>query len=247
MSKAETRRNSLIRILKETDTISLSLVDGIDTETDLLDLMVDLEGYKSKHTQCGLLLNRHTQSLAVSQNVSLISNYLEALEATQFERYIALLVKIFGYDLTFATKISHDQGIDFMGVKEFKLFDSTRKSFLLGQAKKYNTLVNVEEIRNFAGSLFLMRSREFSQVKPTYSSVITKSFTPIEGLFATSYFFSPPALNLCHNSDIICLDFIDIVMLTEKAILTKDLAIETNDIFDAAKTDLELQKIKIMR
>ncbi|MNI39490.1 hypothetical protein D3C73_936720 [compost metagenome] len=203
--------------------------------------------YSKRHLDSGIYLDSYTQSFRVSHNVMLISNYLDSLEATRFERYVALLVKIFGYNLTYATKASHDQGIDFFGVKAFELFDSPRKSFLMGQAKKYNSLVTVEEIRNFAGSLFLMRSREFSQAKATYSSMVTRSFTPVEGLFATSYFFSPPALKLCENSDIICLDFVDLVLLTEKAILKHDLEIEVNDVFDAVKTDAELDKIEVLR
>lgn len=246
-NKAEVRRIGILKAFKSKSTTNLSLVTGIDNEDDLLDLMVELEMYSRKHPQSGIYLDKFSQSLRVSENVVLISNYLDSLEATRFERYVALLVKIFGYNLSYATKASHDQGVDFLGVKTFELFDSTRKSYLMGQAKKYNSLVTVEEIRNFAGSLFLMRSKEFSQAKSVYSDLVTKSFTPIEGLFATSYFFSPPALTLCSNSDIICLDFVDIVLLTEKAILNRDLNIEINDVFSPSKTDVELDMIEIMR
>ena len=169
------------------------------------------------------------------------------MSASRFEKYSALLIKIFDFEITHATKTSHDQGVDFIGIKSFRLFDSKRKSYLVGQAKKYNSLVDINEIRGFAGAIMLLRSREFSQEKDVYQTIKMKSFTSVEGIFITSYYFSPPALKLCEKSDILSLDFVDLVLLTEDAIMKKTLAIESNDKFIKKKADNELDKIEILK
>ncbi|MEM8969495.1 MAG: hypothetical protein AAGE93_23965, partial [Bacteroidota bacterium] len=111
---------------------------------------------------------------------------------------------------------------------------------------KYYSLVDINEIRGFAGAIMLLRGREFSQEKEVYKNIIMKSFTSVEGIFITSYFFSPPALKLCENSDILSLDFVDIVLLTEIATIQKTLDIEKNNKFIKVKADNELDKIKIL-
>jgi hypothetical protein len=248
MTRADIQRFAIISALKsKQDNVDFEQFDGVETEIHVQDIKVELELYISKYSSCGLKIDYRTNTLQKSRNVQKIAEYISALSATNFEKFVALLVKIFGYELTYATKISHDQGIDFMGIKKFKLFDSNRKSYLIGQAKKYNSLVDINEIRGFAGSVMLLRNKEFSQTKEVYKDISMKSFTSVEGLFATSYFFSPPAILLCENSDIISLDFIDLVLLTEKAILEKSLNIEHNDLFIKSKADSELKKINIMR
>ncbi|HEY0771273.1 MAG TPA: restriction endonuclease [Sphingobacteriaceae bacterium] len=247
-TKSDIQRDTIINALKcKSRAIDLFTLDGIDNDTDVNNLSVTFEAYIAKYPTCGLKLDLRTSSLEKSLNVQKIAAYIDNLSASKFEKYIALLVQLFGYELTYATKSSHDQGIDFMGVKKFRLFDSKRKSYLIGQAKKYNTLVNISEIREFAGSVLLLRNREFSQTKSVYATVFMKSFTTIEGVFATSYFFSDPAILLCENSDIITLDFVDLVLLTEKAILEKKLQIEHKDVFVKSKTDRELERIQILR
>lgn len=246
-TKADKLRLSSISILKSKKLIiDLDISDGIENESDLENLIIKFESYINKYSKCGLKLNYRTNRLEKTNNIQKIASYIDSLSATKFEKFAALLIKIFGYELTYATKLSHDQGIDFIGVKNFKLFDSNRKSYLIGQAKKYKSLVNIDEVRSFAGSVLLLRNREFSQTKEVYKTVNMKSFTSVEGIFATSYFFSPPALTLCENSDIISLDFIDLVLLTEKAILNKELKIERNNIFIKSKADIELKKIEVM-
>ncbi|CAN5287067.1 hypothetical protein BH09BAC1_BH09BAC1_07300 [soil metagenome] len=248
MNKAEQLRKSLVAVLTIRDSVvELDTVTGVDDDDDLERLIIDLESYIKKYPRCGLRLDYNTARLHKSKNIQIISSYVNSLSASRFEKYSALLIKIFDFEITHATKSSHDQGIDFIGIKSFKLFDSKRKSYLVGQAKKYNSLVDLNEVRGFAGAIMLLRGREFSQEKEVYKSIIMRSFTSVEGIFITSYFFSPPALKLCENSDIISLDFVDIVLLTENAIMTKSLNIETNDKFVKVKTDRELDKIQILK
>ncbi len=248
MKRADIQRFAIIDALKSSQlNFSIDELNGIENDLHIQDIKIELESYINKYRGCGLKIDYRTSSIEKSQNIQKIAKYIDELEATKFEKYVALLVKIFDYELTYATKKSHDQGIDFMGIKKFKLFDSNRKSYLIGQAKKYNSLVDINEIRGFAGSVLLLRNREFSQAKKVYEDILMKSFTSVEGLFATSYFFSPPALKLCENADLIALDFIDLVLLTEKAILEKTLEIEDEDIFNEVKTDAEIEKIAILK
>lgn len=248
MNKAEQLRKALISVLSsKNNIIDLETVNGVDNTDDLERLTISLESYIKKYPSCGLKLDYYTSRLHKTNNISIISSYINKLSASRFEKYSALLIKIFDFEITHATKTSHDQGIDFIGIKSFRLFDSKRKSYLVGQAKKYNSLVDINEIRGFAGAIMLLRSREFSQEKEVYQKIKMKSFTSVEGIFITSYFFSPPALRLCENSDIISLDFADIVLLTEKAIIKKTLAIEKNDKFINRKADIELDKIEILK
>ncbi|KGO92310.1 restriction endonuclease [Flavobacterium subsaxonicum] len=245
-TKADKRRNYLIFILTSKDNVvDLYALKDIE-EDDIEDIKIQLESYISKYKNCGLKIDYNTSRIFKSKNIIGIASYVDNLSAIRFEKFAALIIKFFGYEITYATKISHDQGIDFVGVKRFQLFDSKRESYLIGQAKKYNVLVNVNEVRGFAGAVILLRSKEFSQSKKVYEKLIMKSFTPIEGIFVTSYFFSPPATTLCENADIISLDFIDLVLLTEKAILEKKLEIETNNVFIKAKADQAVNKIVIL-
>ncbi|MFD0977588.1 restriction endonuclease [Salinimicrobium gaetbulicola] len=246
-TKSELLRLSIVDALVRKDkTINFLFLDGVEDELDVQNITIQFESYISKYPNCGLKIDYNTSELHKSDNVQKIAKYINDLNANNFEKFAALLIKLFDFELTYATKQSHDQGIDFIGIKKFKLFDSQRKNYLIGQAKKYNSLVNINEIRGFAGSVLLLRNREFSQTKDVYKSVFMRSFTSIEGLFATSYFFSPPAQKLCDNSDIISLDFVDLILLTEKAILEKTLSIETNDRFIKSKVDKELQNIEIL-
>ncbi|KGO85424.1 hypothetical protein Q765_16280 [Flavobacterium rivuli WB 3.3-2 = DSM 21788] len=246
INRATKIRLLLIKILiSNSRIVDLYALEDIDEE-DIESIKIELEGYIAKYKKCGLKIDYDTSEIYKTKNVIKISSYINNLSATRFEKYAALLIKIFGYEISYATKISHDQGIDFIGVKRFQLFDSKRNNYLIGQAKKYNDLVNVNEVRNFAGSVILLRSKEFSQAK-VYESILMKSFTPIEGVFVTSYFFSPPAVKLCESADIISLDFIDLILLTEKAILEKTLDIETNNLFINKKVDIALNKIDILK
>ena len=172
MKRVDIQRFAVIDALKSSQlNFSIDELHGIENELHIQDIKIELESYINKYRGCGLKIDYRTNSIEKSQNIQKIAKYIDELEATKFEKYVALLVKIFDYELTFATKKSHDQGIDFMGIKKFKLFDSNRKSYLIGQAKKYNSLVDINEIRGFAGSVLLLRNREFSQAKKVYEDI----------------------------------------------------------------------------
>jgi len=248
MLKAEKKRKAIIKALSSKSLIIDPLfLEGVEDDDGSQDIIIEFERYIIKYkNNCGLKIDYNSSVIKKSENIGRIASYISKLSATKFEKFAALLVKIFGYEITHATKVSHDQGIDFIGVKKFQLFDSTRKSYIIGQAKKYTELVNIKEVREFAGSVLLLRNREFSQSKDVYSTIIMKSFTAVEGMFATSYFFSEHAVRLCENADIISLDFIDLVLLTEKAILEKSLEIERNNKFVKTKTDKVLNTITVI-
>lgn len=248
MTRSEIQRKSIITALtSKRNSVTIELLDGVIDENDTENIKIFFESYIKKYPKCGLRIDYHTNTLEKSKNVQKIASYINNLSATKFEKFAALVIQLFDYELTYATKASHDQGIDFIGIKTFKLFDSNRKSYLIGQAKKYNSLVDINEVRGFAGSVLLLRNREFGQTKEVYKTVNMKSFTSVEGIFATSYFFSKHAITLCDNSDIISLDFVDLILLTEKAIMEKKLEIETNNLFINSKTDKAIEKIEVMK
>jgi hypothetical protein len=104
-------------------------------------------------------------------------------------------------------------GIDIIGHFCIKQFSSTKKTYLIGQVKKYTNLITVKEIRELAGAIPSLKFREFSQKIRVYKDIEIRSHTPIRGLFFTSYFFTSSALQLCEKSDIIPFDFCDIICL----------------------------------
>ena len=75
-------------------------------------------------------------------------------------------------------------------------------------------MVEVHEIRELARSISLLKMKEFMDDK-SYSHIVekVKLFTPIRGIFITSYFFSEPSIKLCEKCGIIPLDIIDILYL----------------------------------
>ncbi|MGE8003548.1 restriction endonuclease [Lysinibacillus sp. NPDC093216] len=140
---------------------------------------------------------------------------IKGLIPDDFEKLCALYIKFLGTTGNpSVTKHSHDQGIDFIGIVEKKnnsrLFSSKsniNKFYLIGQAKHYNDeKVTTNEIRELAGSIYLLKTQGFALKNNPYPNLIIKSFTPIYVYFITSFYFSEHAKRLCLNSDIVPID-----------------------------------------
>ena len=79
------------------------------------------------------------------------------------------LKEIVGCEEVNATQCSHDQGIDFVGYKKYVpcLTANEQNSnllYVIGQAKHYkNECVEVSEIRELAGAIYLLKTNDFSK------------------------------------------------------------------------------------
>jgi hypothetical protein len=147
-------------------------------------------------------------------NIKNALDTIKKLTASEFEKLCALYLKFLGCSKVNATKHSHDQGIDFVGIilpeetpriysKNFNI----SQTFIIGQAKHYDVApVHVNEIRELAGSLYLLRSRSFAALNNPYEHLNIKAFSPIYAYFITSNYFTHIAKRLCINSDIMPVD-----------------------------------------
>ncbi|MGZ0889803.1 restriction endonuclease [Bacillus velezensis] len=163
----------------------------------------------------------NSETLDINFNTDLLNNIskalieIKALIPHDFEKLCALYIKFLGTTgIPNITKHSHDQGIDFVGIVERKvhsrLFSSKsniNKIYLIGQAKHYDTdKVKSNEIRELAGSIYLLKTKGFALKDDPYPNISIKSFTPIYVYFITSYYFSEAAKRLCIHSDIMPID-----------------------------------------
>lgn len=154
-------------------------------------------------------------NLSILQNIRLAIRAIKALTPRDFERLCAVYIEFLGTTgKPNITKDSHDQGIDFIGVIEksedsrlLHAHQNINKIYLVGQAKHYEKeKVSSYEIRELAGSIYLLRTKGFAVQNNPYVGVDLKSFTPIYPYFITSYYFSESAKRLCLNTDIIPVD-----------------------------------------
>ncbi len=148
-----------------------------------------------------------------------ITKVIEQISADDFEKLCALFLKeIVQRESVNATQRSHDQGIDFVGYKKYVQCLTTGEQnnnllYVIGQAKHYSSQsVETTEIRELAGSVYLLRSNNFSKKrngkgdKVIYSNLEINAFTPIVPYFITSNYFSKYAYILCKNASIIAID-----------------------------------------
>ncbi|WP_100401308.1 restriction endonuclease [Bacillus sp. FJAT-42315] len=160
-------------------------------------------------------------SFNIKFNTKVLNNVKEAiqtikeLEAFDFEKLCALYIEFLGTTgKPNVTRRSHDQGIDFVGVIEKEVLTrlfvknmSINRLYLIGQAKHYkNDKVTSKEIRELAGSLYLLKNQNFALLENPYKNLDIKAFTPIYSYFITSYYFSESAKRLCDNADIMPID-----------------------------------------
>ncbi|WP_146810487.1 MULTISPECIES: restriction endonuclease [Aneurinibacillus] len=126
----------------------------------------------------------------------------------------ALYLKFLGCISVNCTPPSHDQGIDFVGVihpeDDARFFAKNRiasKIYIIGQAKHYQSeKVHSHEVRELAGSLHLLKSRNFALAGDIYKNLEINAYTPIYAYFITSNYFTSAARQLCLNADIMDVD-----------------------------------------
>lgn len=168
------------------------------------------------------LFDIDTESLNIKfydpiKNVASAIKCIKELSPDNFERICALYLDFLGTtSRPNITKKSHDQGIDFVGIIERnrnnKLLTknmNVNRIYLIGQAKHYSSeKVTSKEIRELAGSLFLLKNRNFALLQSIYKNLIDniKAFTPIYAYFITSNYFTQSGKTLCINADIMPVD-----------------------------------------
>lgn len=159
------------------------------------------------------------------ENLINITKVIESISADDFEKLCALFLKeIVKCDAVNATQRSHDQGIDFVGYKRYVKCLTTDEQnnnllYVVGQAKHYkNEVVDAGEVRELAGSIYLMRTNNFAKKrenvsdKVIYNNLNFDAFTPIVPYFITSNYFSSCAYTLCRNAAIIAIDRLSLVL-----------------------------------
>ncbi len=154
-----------------------------------------------------------------------VTRVMETITADEFEKLSALfLEEIVKCEFVSATQRSHDQGIDFVGYKKYTQCLTTEEQnenllYVIGQAKHYKSqYVETSEIRELAGSIYLLKANDFSKKrnnkgdKTIYSNLIIDAFTPIIPYFITSNYFSKYAYILCKNASIIAIDRLSLIL-----------------------------------
>jgi len=154
------------------------------------------------------------------------------------------------YSNYYGTKVSKDEGIDFIADRKDNDYLNTEE-ILFGQCKHFdNKLVTVGEIRELAGATTLFKKGEFMSDK-SYISIVKKikSHSSLKTLFVTSYFFSKEAIEVCNKSGIVPIDIIDLIYLFFKGL--KENKYKWTDknfsYFYQNKFNADLNKIKIIR
>lgn len=192
----------------------------IKDNDDLIDISSFLERYLNKHDIDYFSVNSSGDFEIKDALLPPVLCFVKKMTPTKFEKLSAVLISSFGFDEFFATKKTHDQGIDVIGSSShfIKYFNksSSYRCFIFGQCKKYKkTLVDNGEIHNLTGAITHFKNREFAVNDPStvYKNFNIKSHSPVQAMYFSGYFFSDFALKLCYNSDIIPVDIIDFVLL----------------------------------
>ncbi|MBA4320217.1 MAG: hypothetical protein C0412_17610 [Flavobacterium sp.] len=250
--KLDQKRELSLNIL--TDPTSYHILYDFDSEIkeqeDVADFLAFLDQYFAKYPlNC---LHYTVESATLEKRSPLLSDiisFILSLDEFEFEKFSALVCRILGFQEFYATKKSGDQGIDFIAYTKIDDYRVDYKRYAIGQSKKYKSgLVEVSEVRELAGSVFLFKNKEFSSAKKLYQLFDVKSFTPTHVYFLSSYFFSEPSELLCRNSHIIPLDILDISLIVftgvEKGIVKWKKSKKSLDRI-AAKKDIDAVKIFI--
>lgn len=240
--KIEHVRDNVIKVLSDSSIdVDLLLLDNINpknADEDIEDFNDFISRYITKYKTPSIKIDFTTSSLQKNTFIFEFSTYLKQVTPDTLERLGAVICKLFGCNKVYVTKKSHDQGIDIIGEKDIDIFSSNKKSYIIGQSKNYvKGLVDVKDVRELAGSINLLRYKEFSQQIIVYPDIIISSLTPIRGIFVTSYFFSESAEVLCDKSHILPLNFIDVVCIYTQAASDGRLDIKTNGKFDIDKLE----------
>lgn len=221
----EVLRNLSLKIL----TGNKLIINLHDFDQDILEpkdidrVCAFFEEYSDKYFIKVFETNLNNATIKFSdKKISELTNIIRNLNDTQFEKLSAVICKVLGYANFFATKATHDEGIDFIAYSDYSYLNIEHKQHILGQCKHYkDILVDVKDIRELAGSVILFSRKEFATTSDSYARFVLGSFAPINVFFISNYFFSKQAIELCFNTDIVPLDIIDITCICFKGIKTK--------------------------
>lgn len=224
----ETQRNLTISLLRDKrKMINLyEFSDEVREAEDIDDICAFLENYTTKYKFSSFDCDNKNGIFSKKSDLFPdIINSVRNLDAHGFEKLSAIICKCFGYDNFFATKKSHDQGIDFIACSPFEKLNIDYKNYAIGQSKHFaDSLVATRDIRELAGSVILFSRNEFSTRDEKYKRFQLGTFTPTNVFFISNYFFSEDAENLCRTTNIIPLDIVDITCLCLIDVLKKNLA-----------------------
>lgn len=180
--------------------------------------------FNSKTTKIAILNVLDESTLNYKLDEKFIARYrsanvfLKEIDPIQFEYLCAYYVGLLGCDDFKATRRSSDQGLDFYGSLPFDQYSFFKpihgKIFLIGQAKLYTAKVGTSEIREFFGSIELLRRRIFSSETYAYSiATELKQYTPINPIFITSSSFTKDSIELCIQLGIRMIDIVKLLTL----------------------------------
>ncbi|WP_157770527.1 restriction endonuclease [Pseudoalteromonas sp. 1_2015MBL_MicDiv] len=155
------------------------------------------------------------------------NKFIKDITPKNFESLCAYYLSLLGCSEFYTTRYSSDQGLDFYGLLPFNSFSyfgpTSEKSFLIGQAKLYTSKVGTGEIREFVGSLELLKKQIFSREVYSYKfATEIKSYSLVNPIFISSSSFSRDAVELCGKVGIRMIDIVKLSAL----IATRD------DIYD---------------
>lgn len=166
-----------------------------------------LEAYvevcRDRGTSPKIRFGEYNKSLLINQEYHLgpavkdCQEWILALPPAQFEVLCRIVLEAEGCDNVKVTRLSGDAGVDFYGTKTV-LLDAPEgpdvfrniEILVIGQAKRYNGPVGIQEIRHFLGALSLVKVAglatrpDFLQCPVSMESY--KPFSPILPIFIAS-------------------------------------------------------------
>jgi hypothetical protein len=234
-------KQCVFELLEDSKTkLNLNLLKDIKEVKEVENLIEYLDIHRIKYDLSDFRIDIGTQALEKGDQYKIFHDYVRSLTATEFEQLCAKLVHIFGYTKSYATKTSHDQGIDFIASREYQHFKTNREELIIGQCK--NNVCNdvdVKEVRELAGAIMLLRHNEFSIRSRPYGIFKIKSLSNITGVFFSSCFYTNPAIELCNSADIIPFTIFDIICLINKG--------ANEGIFDIKLSNGKIDEMKLKK
>lgn len=188
---------------------------------ELEKLSKSLDDYRQGHDFI-ISLDPDTLNYSISQSFLTryreINSYLRSISDSDFESLCAYYVGLLGCEDFRVTRRSSDQGLDFYGTIPYdrsSFFDPiTEKSFLIGQAKLYTSKVGTPEIREFIGSIELLKRKIFSSDKYSYQFASSlKYFSVITPIFISSSSFTKDAKEVCLKAGVRMVDAVKLIAL----------------------------------
>jgi len=214
---------------------SIFLTDNMGFCSSLAEDIESLsKSFKSSTTKTLLKsLDHNTLNYVIEQSFleryRSVNKYLKNIDPITFESLCSFYLSLLGCDNIRITRRSSDQGIDFYGIlpheKDQFFSPNTEKNYLIGQAKLYTAKVGTGEIREFIGSIELIKLRVSSGRRYSYKIASDiKYFTLISPIFISSSSFTRDALEIANKVGIKTVNIVQFITLLTSV----------DDIFDAS-------------